>query len=125
MKILIINLSFLVRVLHNLLFVITSFATLVLSFLTFFHGISKTNAFHGFLGLGFAFTLQTYLIYEFITSFLKNKRESKEHQKSSKKVKAAPSAASKSEKTKKERKKESDLPEADQSPSTNKKVKTK
>jgi translocating chain-associated membrane protein 1 len=72
------------------------------------------------VGLLVAFSIQGFLIFRFIASFLKSKRESKEASvKLTKKVKAVAAAP-----TKKDRKKESDLPEADQNVS-NKKVKTK
>lgn len=106
---------------NNIIFLLTAFSTLVLSFLTFFTGIGKTNSTRGMLGLLVAFSIQGFLIFRFIASFLKSKRESKEASaKLSKKVKATATAQSK-----KDRKKdESDLPEADQNVS-NKKVKTK
>jgi hypothetical protein len=94
---------------------------LVLSFLTFFTGIGKTHSSRGMLGLVVAFTIQGFLIFRFIASFLKSKRESKEQAAIKvKKVKAAPAPV------KKDRKKESDLPEADQNTGVSqKKVKTK
>lgn len=112
----------LVRVFNNLIFLLTAFSTLVLSFLTFFTGIGRTHSTRGMLGLLVAFSIQGFLIFRFITSFLKSKRESKEQSaKASKKVKAAVTAT-----TKKDRKKESDLPEADQNTNVSqKKVKTK
>lgn len=74
------------------------------------------------LGLVVAFSIQGFLIFRFITSFLKSKRESREQSaKLTKKVKAAVAAP-----VKKERKKESDLPEADQNTTVSqKKIKTK
>lgn len=107
---------------NNLIFLLTAFSTLVLSFLTFFSGIGKTHSTRGMLGLVVAFTIQGYLIFRFITSFLKSKRESKEQSaKLTKKAKAVTAPT-----TKKDRKKESDLPEADQNTNVSqKKVKTK
>lgn len=107
---------------NNIIFLLTAFSTLVLSFLTFFTGISKTHSTRGMAGLVVAFSIQGFLIFRFITSFLKSKRESKEQSaKLTKKVKAAAAPSAK-----KERKKESDLPEADQNTNVSqKKVKTK
>jgi translocating chain-associated membrane protein 1 len=113
------QLSILGRVFNNIIFLITAFSTLVLSFLTFFTGIGRTHSTRGMLGLIVAFTIQGFLIFRFISSFLKSKRESKEAAVKPKKVKAAAAVPAK-----KDRKKESDLPEADQNVS-NKKVKTK
>ena len=76
------------------------------------------------LGLLVAFSIQGFLIFRFIASFLKSKRESKEQSaKLTKKAKTAAAAPS----GKKDRKKvESDLPEADQNTNVSqKKVKTK
>lgn len=118
---------FAVRVFNNLIFLLTAFSTLVLSFLTFFTGIGKTHSSRGMLGLLVAFSIQGFLIFRFITSFLKSKRESKEQSaRLLKKAKAAAAPAIKSEKPKKDRKKiESDLPEADQNNVSSKKVKSK
>lgn len=117
-----IRVHFSVRVFNNIIFLLTSFSTLVLSFLTFFTGIGKTHSTRGMLGLVVAFSIQGFLIFRFITSFLKSKRESREQSaKLTKKVKAAAAAP-----VKKERKKESDLPEADQNTNVSqKKIKTK
>jgi translocating chain-associated membrane protein 1 len=105
---------------------LTAFSTLVLSFLTFFTGIGKNHSTMGFLGLFVAFSIQGFLIFRFIASFLKSRRESKE-QTAAKLKKAKATAEVKAATVKKDRKKESDLPEADQN--TNnvsvKKVKTK
>lgn len=94
---------------------------MVLSFLTFFTGIGRTHSTRGMMGLIVAFSIQGFLIFRFITSFLKSKRESKEASaKLIKKVKVVAPVA------KKDRKKESDLPEADQNTNVSqKKVKTK
>lgn len=127
MQILIIFFLLLVRVCNNIVFLLTAFSTLVLSFLTFFTGIAKLNPMRGMLGLLIAFTIQGFLIFRFITSFLKSKRESKEQvavKATTKKTKSA--ATTTNAPTKKERKKESDLPEADQNVNnTQKKLKTK
>lgn len=81
----------------------------------------------GMLGLLIAFAIQGFLIFRFITSFLKSKRESKE-QNSAKQptTKKSKTVASTNAPSKKERKKESDLPEADQNVNNaQKKLKTK
>lgn len=65
-------------------------------------------------------TFQVYLIFNFLTDFLKAKRERSEEAKKEKQRKAK---ASDKDKLKKEKVKESDLPEADQN--TTKKIKTK
>lgn len=110
----------LVRVINNIIFLLTAFSTLVLSFLTFFTGIGKTHSSRGMLGLVVAFTIQGFLIFRFIASFLRSKRESKEQTIKVKKAKTTPAPV------KKDRKKESDLPEADQNTAVSqKKVKTK
>lgn len=79
------------------------------------------------MGLVVAFTIQGFLIFRFITSFLKSKRESKEQAavKQPLTKKSKPSPAAKDPTAKKERKKESDLPEADQNVTSQKKIKTK
>ena len=77
------------------------------------------------MGLAVAFAIQGFLIFRFITAFLKSKRESKEQSSKvvAKKVKVAPV---KSEKSKKDRKKESDLPESEQNIAvSSKKLKSK
>lgn len=116
-----------VRVIRNLFFVSSSFVTLVLSFLTFYYGIGNINFTRGLLGLVVAFFVQGLLIFGFITTFLKTKRESKEQSaKQAKKVKTTNSSSSAAKNDKvKNRKKESDLPEADQNTASNKKVKSK
>jgi translocating chain-associated membrane protein 1 len=107
-------------VINNIIFLLTAFSTLVLSFLTFFTGIGKTHSSRGMLGLVVAFTIQGFLIFRFIASFLRSKRESKEQTIKVKKAKTTPAPI------KKDRKKESDLPEADQNTTVSqKKVKTK
>lgn len=110
------------RVFNNIIFLLTAFSTLVLSFLTFFTGIGRTHSTRGMIGLLVAFSIQGFLIFRFITSFLKSKRESKEQSAklTGKKIKTTTPT------TKKDRKKESDLPEADQNTNVSqKKVKTK
>lgn len=116
------------RVFNNMIFFLTAFATLVLSFLTFFTGIAKANPRRGMLGLLVAFAIQGFLIFRFISTFLKSKRESMEQvarwRQVTKKPKAAPTTTSASA-NKKDRKKESELPEADQNNVNSKKLKTK
>lgn len=77
------------------------------------------------LGLVIAFTIQGFLIFRFITSFLKSKRESKEQATiAAKPLLKKPKSSEKKSETSKKSKKESDLPEADQNVNQ-KKVKTK
>lgn len=100
------------RLVHNVVFILTRFATMVLAFLTLFYGITDISQTKRSFMLATVFGLQGYLIFDFISNVLKSKRETAaDHQPKTTTV-VAPS--SKSEKSKKERKKESDLPEADQ-----------
>lgn len=100
------------RLVHNVVFILTRFATMVLAFLTLFYGIENVSQIKRSFMLSTVFGLQGYLIFDFISNVLRSKRESSNEQQSERLHKAA--APVKSEKTKKERKKESDLPEADQ-----------
>lgn len=77
------------------------------------------------LGLLIAFAIQGFLIFRFITSFLKSKRESKEQIVKGPSTKKKAATTTNNAPSKKERKKESDLPEADQNVNTQKKLKTK
>ncbi|XP_053688366.1 translocating chain-associated membrane protein 1 [Sabethes cyaneus] len=98
------------RLVHNVVFILTRFATMVLAFLTLFYGINEVSQMKRSFMLATIFGLQGYLIFDFIWNVLRSKRErSAEHSE-----RQAKAAAVKSEKSKKERKKESDLPEADQ-----------
>lgn len=98
------------RLVHNVVFILIRFATMVLAFLTLFYGINEVSQMKRSFMLATIFGLQGYLIFDFIWNVLRSKRErSAEHSE-----RQAKAAAAKSEKTKKERKKESDLPEADQ-----------
>ncbi|XP_055534895.1 translocating chain-associated membrane protein 1 [Wyeomyia smithii] len=98
------------RLVHNVVFILTRFATMVLAFLTLFYGINDVSQMKRSFMLATIFGLQGYLIFDFIWNVLRSKRErSAEHSE-----RQAKAAAAKGEKTKKERKKESDLPEADQ-----------
>lgn len=100
------------RLVHNVVFILTRFATMVLAFLTLFYGITDISQTKRSFMLATVFGLQGYLIFDFISNVLKSKRETAaDHQPKTTTV-VAPS--SKGEKSKKERKKESDLPEADQ-----------
>lgn len=117
---------FLVRVFNNIIFLLTAFSTLVISFLSFFTGIGRTNSTRGMIGLVIAFSIQGFLIFRFITSFLKSKRESKELAAAKQPLaKKKTGGETKNAAPKKDRKKiENDLPEADQNVNQ-KKIKTK
>lgn len=97
------------RLFHNVLFILTRFATMVLGFLTLFYSIDNISQAKRTLMLSMVFGLQGYLIFDFISNVLRSKRENS----SDERLKIAVSA-NKSEKSKKQKKKESDLPEADQ-----------
>lgn len=101
------------RLIHNVVFILTRFATMVLAFLTLFYGITDISQTKRSFMLATVFGLQGYLIFDFISNVLKSKRETAADQPSSKAT-TVTAPLTKGEKTKKERKKESDLPEADQ-----------
>lgn len=101
------------RLVHNVVFILTRFATMVLAFLTLFYGITDISQTKRSFMLATVFGLQGYLIFDFISNVLKSKRETAADQPSSKTT-TVTAPLTKGEKTKKERKKESDLPEADQ-----------
>lgn len=101
------------RLVHNVVFILTRFATMVLAFLTLFYGITDISQTKRSFMLATVFGLQGYLIFDFISNVLKSKRETAADQPSSKAT-AVTAPLTKGEKSKKERKKESDLPEADQ-----------
>lgn len=101
------------RLVHNVVFILTRFATMVLAFLTLFYGITDISQTKRSFMLATVFGLQGYLIFDFISNVLKSKRETAADQPSSKAT-TVTTPLTKGEKTKKERKKESDLPEADQ-----------
>lgn len=101
------------RLVHNVVFILTRFATMVLAFLTLFYGIENVSQIKRSFMLSTVFGLQGYLIFDFISNVLRSKRESSNEQQSEQRLHKS-AAPVKSEKTKKERKKESDLPEADQ-----------
>ncbi|XP_059609537.1 translocating chain-associated membrane protein 1 [Phlebotomus argentipes] len=106
------------RVLSNIVFVFMRFSTMVLSVLTFFYGIGTTELGHyGILALFVVYSLQGYLIFQFINEFLRNRREKQAELKALKKTKPA-----KVDKAKKEKKADSDVPEVEQNSG---KVKTK
>lgn len=101
------------RLVHNVVFILTRFATMVLAFLTLFYGITDISQTKRSFMLATVFGLQGYLIFDFISNVLKSKRETAADQPSSKAT-TVTAPLTKGEKSKKERKKESDLPEADQ-----------
>lgn len=101
------------RIVKNVIFVFVRFATMVIGVLTLYYGISSTQTnLRAFVALMSLMILQGYLIYSFITEQLRAKREAKREAKQQSQLKKA-----KAPKEKTRRKKESDLPEADQSPS--------
>lgn len=100
------------RLVHNVVFILTRFATMVLAFLTLFYGITDISQTKRSFMLATVFGLQGYLIFDFISNVLKSKRETAADQPAKSTTVTAP--LTKGEKSKKERKKESDLPEADQ-----------
>lgn len=107
---------------NNLIFVLVRFSTVVLSVLTLYYGIENSSQSNrGLIALIAICTFQVYLIFNFLTEFLKASRESSTEE--SKVLKKKAKAAEK-DKSKKERVKESDLPEADQN-TTSKKLKSK
>lgn len=98
------------KIVNRAVFVLTRFATMVLSVLALYYGIENSPyAQRGLIALFAVFTLQGYLVFQFISNVLKARRASQVEQNQPKKktIKGV-------EKTKKERKRESDLPEADQ-----------
>lgn len=95
------------QLINKSVFLITRFATLVLSVLTLHYGIETSS--RATIALAAVFGLQGYLIFQFINDILRAKRESQQEKKSSKKR-----IGKSGEKTKKDRKEENDLPEADQ-----------
>uniref|UniRef100_A0A2M4A0T8 Protein transporter n=1 Tax=Anopheles triannulatus TaxID=58253 RepID=A0A2M4A0T8_9DIPT len=97
------------RLIHNVLFILTRFATMVLAFLTLFYSIDNITQTTRALMLSMVFGLQGYLIFDFISNVLRSKRESSSEERTKVTV-----GANKTEKPKKQKKKESDLPEADQ-----------
>lgn len=88
-------------------FLLTRFATLVLSVLTLHYGIEGSTK--ATVALAAVFSLQGYLVFLFINDILRAKRERAEEKKSSKKR-----VAKSNEKLKKDRREENELPEADQ-----------
>lgn len=103
------------RIVNSAVFVFVRFTTMVIGVLTLYYGIvaNTSSTLRGLVALIGLMALQGYFIFSFITEQLKAKREAK--QLASKQA-AAPKKKTPKEKTK--RKRESDLPEADQSPST-------
>ncbi|KAI9589643.1 hypothetical protein GQX74_007811 [Glossina fuscipes] len=101
------------RIVNSAVFVFVRFTTMVIGVLTLYYGVVATTSskLRGFMALIGLMALQGYLIFSFITEQLKAKREAQQlakQQASQKKTKAT--------KEKAKRKRESDLPEADQSP---------
>lgn len=103
-----------IRIVNSVLFVFVRFSTMVIGVLTLYYGVANTEqstrAFVALIGL---IILQGYLIFSFITEQLRAKRERQREAKQQSQMKKP-----KSIKDKAKRKKESDLPEADQSPNT-------
>lgn len=104
-----------VRIVNNAVFVFVRFISMVIGVLGLFYGVAdkssnKLRGYMAFIGLIF---LQGSFVYFFITEQLKAKREAKQLAKQA----SASSQKKKSPKEKTKRKRESDLPEADQSPS--------
>lgn len=97
------------RLVHNGLFILTRFATMVLAFLTLFYSIDNISQIKRALMLSMVFGLQGFLIFDFISNVLRSKRESSTEERPKATV-----SANRTEKVKKQKKKESDLPEADQ-----------
>ncbi|XP_055374690.1 translocating chain-associated membrane protein 1 [Condylostylus longicornis] len=108
---------------NSIIFVLVRFSTMVISVLTLYYGVANTEqAARGFIALICIIVLQGYLIFSFITEQLKAKRERalEAKQQNSKK-----SSNKQANKDKSKKKKESDLPEADQSPINLGKIKTR
>lgn len=99
---------------QKVVFLVTRFATMVLSVLTLHYGIDGTST--ATLALIAVFAVQSYLIFQFINNILRTKRERIAERSLSKKRVAKISSISggDSNKSRKDRKRESDLPEADQ-----------
>lgn len=85
------------RLVHNVVFILTRFATMVLAFLTLFYGIENVSQIKRSFMLSTVFGLQGYLIFDFISNVLRSKRESSNEQQSERLHK--PAAPVKSEKT--------------------------
>lgn len=95
---------------NKISFVITRFATIILSVLTLYFGLEGTAyATRGLIAFFAVSALQGHLVFEFLKNLFVSSRAQKTEQSQPKKVKSI-----KVEKSKKERKRESDLPEADQ-----------
>lgn len=101
------------RIVNSAVFVFVRFTTMVIGVLTLYYGVvaSSSNKLRGLLALVSLMALQGYLIFSFITDQLKAKREAEQLAKLQ-----SSSQKKKSPKEKTKRKRESDLPEADQSP---------
>lgn len=112
-----------VRIVNNAIFVFVRFTSMVIGVLALYYGViaNSSQKLRGYLALFALLGLQSYFIFSFITEQLKAKREAKQQNKpATSQKKKAPK-----EKTKRS-KRESDLPEADQSPApVSQKVKAK
>lgn len=112
------------RHIRNLIFLLARFSTVVLSVLTLYYGTENSaQSNRGLLALIAICSLQGYLIFTFITDFLKSKRENQMTQQQNDEQTKIKKQKQKSDKIKKEKFKESDLPEADQQ--NQKKLKSK
>jgi len=99
------------RVANKLSFVITRFATIILSVLSLYFGLEDTPyATRGLIAFFAVSALQGHLVFQFLKNLFVSNRAQKVEQNQPKKVKSS----AKVEKSKKDRKRESDLPEADQ-----------
>lgn len=107
-------------IVNKFIFVLTRFLTMVLSVLTLYYGIETSEySTRGIIALLGIFMLQGYLVFQFVSDLLKEKRASLAEQSNTKKK------STKTDKPKKERKRESDLPEVDQDNSSQKKPESK
>lgn len=108
------------RIIKSLIFVLVRFSTVVLSVLTLYYGTENSaQSNRGLIALFAVCIFQGYLIFNFLTDFLREKRETS----TSEEAKALRKKAKAAEKEKLKKVKESDLPEADQN--TTKKLKSK
>ncbi|XP_004529334.1 translocating chain-associated membrane protein 1-like 1 [Ceratitis capitata] len=104
-----------VRLVNNVTFVFVRFTAMVIGVLTLYYGVAAESALRAYAALVGLMALQGYLIYSFITEELRATREAKREAKQLQQQQQAKKSKAAKEKAKK--KKESDLPEADQSPS--------
>lgn len=106
------------RVINNVVFVAIRFTTMVIGVLTLYYGVVATTSskLRGFMALIGLIGLQGYLIFSFITEQFRAKREAKLLAKQQQQQQQAMQRRARSMREKAKRRKESDLPEADQSP---------